>query len=159
MTKIKYLTYKQIHTAIIELVIMMEKANYKPDIIMPIAKGGIVPAGILGQHFLEAKFYMIQTKSYISVDKQEDSVKVYIPKSISKDIEKDAKILIVDDIYDTGKTMQAITKVLKDNGIKNNTVTATLYYKEESNGTPDFFAESIKKGTWLHFPWELKIKE
>ena len=159
MSKIKHLTYKHIHTVNLEMVEMLKKADYTPEIIMPVAKGGIVPAGLLGQYYPDALFYMIQTKSYLGVDKTAESVKVYVPKSIKKDIDKNAKILIVDDIYDTGRTIKEIIKVLKENGVKNNIATANLYHKEEADGTPDFFSRTVKKNTWIHFPWELKITE
>lgn len=155
--KIKRLNYKQIHTAVLELYIRLSESKYIPDIIMPIARGGLVPAGILSQYYPDAKFYLIQTKSYKDVDKQEESVRIYIPKSISKDIEKNQKILIVDDIYDTGKTLEEVKNVLMEKGIKNNVATCTLFLREESEGSPDFFAETIKQGVWLNFPWELKI--
>ena len=154
MSTIKHLTYKYIHTVVDELHNQLVRANYVPDFIMPIARGGIIPAGILGQYYPEARYYLIQTKSY--VDKTANSVTIFIPKSIAKDIDKSSKILIVDDIYDTGNTLQEVRNVLKDNGIKNNIATATLYLREEATGTPDFFVESIKKKVWLNFPWELK---
>lgn len=157
MSKIKHLTYKHIHTVNLEMAEMLKKAEYTPEVIMPVAKGGIVPAGLLGQYYPDALFYMIQTKSY--VDNISKPVTIFIPKSIKKDIDKNAKILIVDDIYDTGKTIKEIIKVLKENGVKNNIATATLYHKQDAVGTPDFFSRTVKKGTWINFPWELKIKE
>jgi|LakMenEpi03Aug12_release.lakeMendotaPanAssembly.Ray.scaffolds.fasta_scaffold463142_2 hypoxanthine phosphoribosyltransferase len=157
MSTIKHLTYKHIHTTILEMVEMLKKAEYTPQVIMPVAKGGLIPAGLLGQYYPDALFYIIQTKGYLGVDKKHDSVKVFIPKSIKRDIDKNAKILIVDDIYDTGRTITEIIKVLKENGVKNNIATATLYHKQEADGTPDFFCRTVKKGTWINFPWELKI--
>ena len=155
MSKIKSLTYKHIHTIVTELVSMINKADYKPDVIIPIARGGLIPAALVSQHFPDTMIYVIQTKSY--VDNIQKPVSIFIPKSIKKDIDKNAKILIVDDIYDTGRTIKTIIKVLKENGVKNNIATATLYHKEEADGTPDFFCRTVNKNTWINFPWELKI--
>jgi hypothetical protein len=61
--------------------------------------------------------------------------------------------VIVDDIHDTGKTLNKLTKDA-------NTFTATLYWrKKEVTNAPDFWAETVEDDAWLVFPWEQYKKE
>ena len=57
------------------------------------------------------------------------------------------KVLIVDDVADTGKTLLEIKDIFGTNFI-----TATLHYKSRSIVKPDFFVE--ENNTWLVYPWE-----
>ncbi len=60
------------------------------------------------------------------------------------------KILIIDDIYDSGRTMQAVLGYLG----KEDVTTATLFWKETASQKPDYFANVAKKEEWIIFPWE-----
>jgi hypoxanthine phosphoribosyltransferase len=63
----------------------------------------------------------------------------------------DGKLLVVDDIIDTGKTYDRFFEFAKIHKIKN-WISASLYYKPKSTYRPDFF---IKETTsWIVFPWE-----
>lgn len=56
------------------------------------------------------------------------------------------KTLVIDDIYDTGRTMKSY---------KNN-YTAALYWREGNIFCPLYYVDEIEKGVWLEFPWERK---
>jgi hypoxanthine phosphoribosyltransferase len=60
------------------------------------------------------------------------------------------KILIVDYIYDSGKTMQAVTAHFEGKEI----VTATLFWKETAQEKPNYYADVSKDNEWIVFPWE-----
>jgi hypoxanthine phosphoribosyltransferase len=137
---------------------MLKNDNYIPDVIIPIAKGGIIPAGMLSQFYPKVQIYTVQTVSYSELDKPNKDVKVYIPESIGKDLKNKNKILIIDDIFDTGRTIKELVKVLKENDIKYNNLTiATLFFRDSTEDQPDYFTYAIKEGIWLKFPWEMKI--
>ena len=64
------------------------------------------------------------------------------------DIHNPERILIVDDIVDTGKTLQE----LKDNGIICDT--AALHYKPRSIIKPTYFSKEVENDLWVSYPWE-----
>lgn len=74
----------------------------------------------------------------------------YIDKSLMMEWNKDelSKTLIVDDVADTGRTLQ---KIRNDYGVY--FTTATLHYKSRSLVKPEFFVEETDK--WIVYPWEL----
>jgi hypoxanthine phosphoribosyltransferase len=58
------------------------------------------------------------------------------------------KIIVLDDIADTGKTLEEILPL--------SFITATLAYRDMSSIAPDYFGEHIEHGDWLVYPWEEK---
>lgn len=71
-------------------------------------------------------------------------------------------LLIVDDIYDSGKTLRYLKgyyiSLLEKNKIKKYSCnTASLIFRDlEVNGSPDFFGNKVLHNEWFNFPWEKK---
>ena len=63
---------------------------------------------------------------------------------------KGKKVLIIDDIWDSGRTMEAVLEYLG----KENVTTATLYWKEKALNKPNYYAETARENEWIVFPWE-----
>jgi hypoxanthine phosphoribosyltransferase len=67
----------------------------------------------------------------------------------------DSRILLIDDICDTGETFEAIKKEIKQNYL--NIKFCSLFYNIRQNITVDYFARKIdreKDSSWVVFPWE-----
>lgn len=132
-------------------------SSYQPDIIIGVSRGGLIPAVFLS-HFL--KIPMIPV-SFSGSQGQGD--KKFTEIEVLPEIDKNLKILIVDDICDSGDT---ITKMIKYyNRQKNIVESAVLYYKDlwphlaitdKKHGyIPSFFCHRIGDHTgWMTFPWE-----
>jgi hypoxanthine phosphoribosyltransferase len=69
------------------------------------------------------------------------------------------KILIVDDVADTGSTLMEITGFIRDHLYYTNTqyTIATLHFKPSCRVIPTFYAEEVPDTTWIVYPWEVKI--
>ena len=103
------------------LVKQIRKSRLKFDSIVGVKRGGIIPA-VFMSHQLEVPFGGAKSP--------------------------DMRILIVDDISDTGKTLEKYT-------LSSNLFTlATLYIKEGTRVVPDFYVEKFPKGTWIIYPYE-----
>ena len=124
--------------------------GYKPDIIVGIARGGVVPARILSD-LLEIKdFITIQIEYYkdINQTKQEPSLKQCLNMQLI-----DKTVLLVDDVSDRGNSLQLAKNHLKQKDAKEIRV-ATLYSKPTSMTKPDYYEKQT--GNWIVFPWEIK---
>ena len=62
------------------------------------------------------------------------------------------KVLIIDDVTDTGETLQVAASHVKANGAADFR-TGVLQHKESSSFEPDYFADSIKEWKWIIYPW------
>ena len=137
----KYLSVDQINDAIIEINKKLILSKWSPDVIISLNRGGCVP-GVYLSHIINVPHEVIDLKK---TDKSQ-----YL-----NSIEKYKNILIVDDINDTGKTLQ-LTKSLFSNSI------AVIKYgvlvnNESSDFIVNYAAIDINKkvdDSWIVFPWE-----
>jgi hypoxanthine phosphoribosyltransferase len=122
--------------------------GYKPDCIIGLLRGGIVPARIFSDHFnILLDFFALDVKLYSGINKRMEKAKI---RAFDGDV-KGKSILVVDDIYDSGKTMEAVLDHLKGKKV----TTATIFWKETAKAKPDYYAEVAKENEWIVFPFEV----
>ena len=145
------------------------ESGYRPNYIIGVWRGG-APIGIAVQEFLDvlgvpSDHIAIRTSHYKGIDERDSQVQVYGLNYIIKQVESEDSLLIVDDVHDTGISIQKIILDLQT-ACKKNTPeikVATPYFKPKKNKSdrkPDFYIHETEK--WLVFPHELEglsIKE
>lgn len=131
-------------------------AQEKFDLVVGISRGGLMPALIMSQAW-DVPLDIIVTSSYDKED-QQTQLKIGKPSYLCfLDINKNSKILIVDDLVDSGKTMEAVVNLYKEKGFKN-IKTSVLIYKRSSEFDPDYFAAGSDEDVWIEFPYEKELK-
>jgi hypoxanthine phosphoribosyltransferase len=101
----------------------------------------------------------IRTSSYYGIDKQSKDIRVHGLDCIVKNVNADQELLIVDDVFDSGRSIKAIIDEIKRKSRRNtpNVIkVACPWYKPERNVTdfvPDFYIHATDQ--WLVFPHEL----
>ena len=139
------------------------KSGYRPNYIIGVWRGG-APIGIAVQEFLDvlgvpSDHIAIRTSHYKGIDDRDNQVQVYGLNYIIKQVESEDSLLIVDDVHDTGISIQKIILDLQT-ACKKNTPeikVATTYFKPKKNKInrkPDFYIHETEK--WLVFPHELE---
>ena len=139
------------------------ESGFRPNYIVGVWRGG-APIGIAVQELLDvlgvkSDHIAIRTSSYESMGKQGKDVQVHGLNYVIKKVESEDSLLIVDDVHDTGLSIDQIIKDL-NKACKKNTPTikvATPYFKPEKNKTerkPDYYLHKTDK--WLVFPHELE---
>ena len=139
------------------------ESGFRPNYIVGVWRGG-APIGIAVQEFLEvlgvsSDHIAIRTSHYSGIDQHNENVKVYGLNYVIRQLESEDSLLIVDDVHDTGLSIQQIVSDLKT-ACKKNTPeikVATPYFKPKKNKTnrkPDFYIHETEK--WLVFPHELE---
>ena len=126
---------------------MLGHEKHAFDEIVAIARGGLT-LGHLFSDYLRIPISSITIQSYTNI--QEHGL-VKITAGLSKII-KDKKILLVDDIADTGKTLIRATSYLKEFN-PSSVTTATMFYKPHCSVLPDYFAQQTDK--WILLPFEV----
>ena len=124
-------------------------SNFKPDVIIGVARGGWVPGRLL------ADFLHIKETVNIKVEAYELIGETDVEASVTQDIQvniEGKKVLVVDDVADSGESLVAVYNSLKARNTES-VKTATIYYKPRSAIKPDYFAEETT--AWVIFPWEL----
>ena len=136
--------------------------GYRPNYIIGVWRGG-APIGIAVQEFFSvlgvpSDHIAIRTSHYKGIDDRSTEVQVYGLNYIIKQVESNDSLLIVDDVHDTGISIEKIVSDLQS-ACKKNTPeirVATPYFKPSKNKTsrvPDYYLHETDN--WLVFPHEL----
>ena len=125
--------------------------GFNPEVIVGLSRGGLTP-GVMMSHWMQKPFKPVKA-SLRDFPEWED----YLPKKT------DERVLIVDDICDSGETFDRIKSYIKGPRINQplelpvEVRFATLWWNNECNVEPHYYVNEIAKdstGTWIHFPWE-----
>lgn len=138
-------------------------AGFAPTHIVGIWRGG-APIGIAVQELLayrgvECDHIAIRTSSYTGIDRQEKEVRVYALGYLIDTLGPEDRLLVIDDVFDSGRSIDAFLKELAARCRHNMPKTvriATVYYKPSRNQTalkPDFYVHETDD--WLVFPHEI----
>lgn len=139
------------------------KSGFRPDFIIGVWRGG-APVGIAIQEYLEyvgvpTDHIAIRTSSYTGINQQEKTVRVHGLDYIIDNVNAEDDVLLVDDVFDSGRSVKAILEKLESKCRRNmpqNMKVATPWYKPSKNVTdikPDFYVHETD--AWLVFPHEL----
>lgn len=142
------LTWEGYGKAARELAGQVADSGFRPDLILAIARGGLFPAGSLGYALSVKNLYVMNLEFYSGVDERLD-VPVMLPPYLDKFDLNDAKILVVDDVADTGHTLKAVFEFCQE--VVAESRTAVLYEKPHSLVKCDFVWK--KTDQWINFPW------
>ncbi|MCX9082692.1 MAG: phosphoribosyltransferase [Candidatus Methanoperedens sp.] len=125
-------------------------SGYKPDIIIGISRGGLVPARMVCDLLLLDEIITIRTEHWGTASRNEKArIKFSLPKEA--DI-SGKKVLVVDDIADTGDSFSLIMDYLKEKG-PFDIRAAVFQYKTSSTFTPDYWGEKLEEWKWIIYPW------
>lgn len=140
-------------------------SGFRPTFMIAVWRGG-APIGIAVQEFLayhgvETDNIAIRTSSYAAaIDQQAKQVNVHGLNYLMKNIQHHDSLLIVDDVFDTGRSIEAIIDELQRRtrlNMPHDVRVAVPYYKPSRNQTdrePDYFIHETE--AWLKYPHSLE---
>ena len=119
-----------------------------PDILVGVSRGGLVPVRILSDKLAINKLGILGIQFYKKVGETKDFPEIThdMPLNI-----EGKKVLIIDDVADTGKSLVAAKDYISRKGAAE-IKTATLHYKPASIIKPDYFVGVTT--AWIVYPWE-----
>ncbi len=143
-------SWKRIHNMLLRQSQKISKSGFKPEVIVGISRGGWVPARVLSDLLENPNLANIKVECYRAINQPSKSAT--LTQSLSVNVAK-KKVLIVDDVADSGRSLQVAAEHAKERGA-GEVKTATLYYKSCSTLRPDYYEEETD--CWVVFPWETK---
>ena len=143
-------TWNQIYGMLLDLADRIRKDNFNPDIIIGISRGGWPPARVLSDLLDNPNLANVRAEFYLGV--AETKGEPIITQPISVDI-RNRKVLIVDEVADTGKSLRLVKEHINQQGPSEARI-ATVYYKPWSIVKPDYYEKETSR--WIVFPWEIK---
>jgi xanthine phosphoribosyltransferase len=134
-----------------DLQTLTKKIDRSFDSILGISRGGLSMAQMLGEYYDIRKVYAINTIGYDDTLKK-DAVEVFnMPELRSVE-----KVLIVDDIVDSGDTLMEVLKVLHENYPAVTFFSASLFYKKTAKIAPTWYVKEPKG--WVDFFWTVDLR-
>jgi uncharacterized protein len=163
MSEKKFINAQGLLEDSIQMGIQIIESGFRPNFIVGIWRGG-TPVGIAVQELLDyfgvhTDHIAIRTSSYSGINQREDAIHVHGLGYVARKANAEDSMLIVDDVYDTGLSVQAVLNTLRKRMRKNapqDIRIATVYYKPGNNKTgkaPDYYLHETDQ--WLVFPHEL----
>ena len=135
---------------LVDLANEIRARKFEPDILVGISRGGWVPARVLSDLLDNPYVTSVGAEFYVGVYETNREPRLTQPIPISV---FDKKVLLVDDVVDTGKSAVMIKDHLLREGVKEIMI-LTLYFKPWSIVRPDFYSKETSD--WIVFPWEVK---
>jgi len=147
-----------------KLAVNIMESDFRPSFIVGIWRGG-AGIGVTVQELLaycgcETDHIAIRTSSYSGIGKRDKNIRVHCLNYLVNNISAQDSLLIVDDVFDSGLSLQEVVRQIKERCQQNTPQqirTATLYYKPANNQTdfePDYYLHESDQ--WLVFPHELE---
>ena len=124
---------------------LIEKINNNGDVfthILTLARGGYVPAALLGHGLNIRSVHSVCAYSYQGAQRGDITLEGACP-----DLD-DTRLLIVDDLVDSGETIRFMRKQYP------NAKVAVLVAKPQGEDQADYYAQKASQDCWIDFPWE-----
>jgi len=141
----EYYSYERFRDDTKELI--KQQKDFKPEAIVGIARGGLTLAHAMAEGLEIREVQSIRTELYDDAQKR-DKIALFGECNFSKV----SRVLVVDDIADSGETLKEVMQYLKNEFKNIEFQSATLYYKKTSVYKPHFWINGAH--TWIEFFWE-----
>lgn len=125
--------------------------GYEPDMILSIARGGLLIGGAMGYAMSVKNTYTMNVEFYTDIDERLEVPRILPPAPDFVDLH-DARLLIVDDVADTGHTLKSVQEFCA--GKVGEVRTAVIYEKPRSVVKCDYVWK--RTDLWINFPWSDK---
>ncbi|SEE80433.1 phosphoribosyltransferase [Ruania alba] len=148
-----------------ELAQVVVDSGWMPDLVIAVARGGLIPAGAIAYALGVKAMGTMNVEFYTDVEETLPEPQV-LPPMLDTSVLAGAKVLVVDDVADSGRTLEVVMRLLRTGttpGAGPHTVTpapehlpaearsAVLYTKPQSVIEPDYTWRSTDR--WIAFPW------
>ena len=153
------LTWQGFGDACRQIAQQIADSGWMPDLIVAIARGGMLPAGAISYALGVKANGAINVEFYTGVGKTMLEPEILEPYMDISSLEG-KRVLIVDDVADSGKTLKLIMDLIAKEGLsmgsgaaKVDARSATIYLKPTSIIKPDYVFKQTDK--WINFPWSV----
>jgi uncharacterized protein len=140
--------WDDVYRMLMDLAKEIKSSGYSPEVIVGVSRGGWPPARVMSDLLENPNLANMKVEFYKNIGVTARRPKITQPVT-SEVVRK--RVLVVDDVADSGHSLRVASKHLQDKGAGEIKV-CTLYLKPKSIFKPDYYARTTSK--WVIFPWE-----
>ena len=127
----------------------IKRSGFHPDLIVAIGRGGYVPARVVSDFLLFSLLASIKIEHWDTAGCKRPRATVRFPLAVDV---CGQKVLIIDDVTDTGETLMTAVDYVKGLGAAE-IRTGVLQHKTVSPFVPDYYGEVVTEWRWIIYPW------
>lgn len=153
------LTWELFGQAERELSAQIVASGWMPDLIIAIARGGLIPAGAIGYAIGVKAMGSMNVEFYTGIGETLEEPVILPPLMDASEL-PGKRVLVVDDVADSGKTLKMVMELLRHQGldlggenVQVDARSAVIYRKPRSVFEPDYCWRETDK--WINFPWSV----
>ena len=143
------ISWAEVYRLSSQLARQVTDAAFRPDVVIAIARGGYVPARLICDFLDIYNLTSVRITHYTAGSSKEEAARLSSPLCMEI---KGLRVLLVDDITDTGDTIEVALRHLREFGPAELKV-GVLQHKKQSLLKPDFYAKTLRKWRWIIYPW------
>jgi len=144
----EWMTWDDVGTAVEELAAQIQAAEFVPDAVLALARGGLPAGGALAYALGVKTMATLNVEFYTGIDERLDEP-LLLPPVPDLTVLRTERLIIVDDVADTGRTLALARDFCAEH--VGDVRTAVLYEKPHSVVRSDFVWRRTDK--WINFPW------
>ncbi|MDY5840904.1 MAG: phosphoribosyltransferase [Corynebacterium camporealensis] len=144
------LTWELFGTASRELSQQLVDSGWKPDLIVGVARGGLIPAGAVGYAVGIKAMGAINVEFYTDIGQTLPEPMILNPQLDTESL-RGKRVLVVDDVADSGKTLDLVVNLLEETAEEVKSM--VIYTKPTTIFEPDFSWK--KTDLWINFAWSV----
>ncbi|MEM2803981.1 MAG: phosphoribosyltransferase [Zestosphaera sp.] len=149
--KTKLVSWEEIVSWARDLSKRIEESNYRPDVVVAIARGGFVPARLVCDFLMIENLISIQSQHWTEAAKAEEKAVIKYPYKLDL---SNSKVLIVDDIVDTGDSVLLAKEFIRKNWNVSDVKVAVLQWiSPVAKFKPDYYSIEVREWIWFQYPW------
>jgi hypothetical protein len=127
----------------------IRKKRIKPDIMVAVSRGGLIPGRIMSSYLKNRNLSVIRVQFYAR--QGERAKKPIIVEETNSNV-KGRTLLVIDDVLETGKTLELVRDYFNDKGAKKVYLAVLIKKNKKQRLKPDFYSRTSDK--WIVYPWE-----
>ncbi len=131
-----------------ELATQVAASGYRPDIVLAVARGGLLPAGAIAYALDVKNVFTMNVEYYTGIDRRLDFPVMLPPLLNAVDI-AGARVLVADDVADTGATLKLVNDFCAQHVAE--VRCAVIYEKPRSLVKCEYVWRRVDR--WINFPW------
>ncbi|MEK7084280.1 MAG: phosphoribosyltransferase family protein [Patescibacteria group bacterium] len=148
------LSWDDVEASVRHIIHQMKEDGFVPDMIVSIARSGLIPASLIAYSLGNKELYVIKVDFSNSqkVGKDQDlRAKPVISQELSKDVQG-LRVLVVDEMVVSGQTLKLVSAYMAIKDPKEIKY-AVLYKQPWAEFQPDYFGKEIRE--WPVYPWKV----
>lgn len=151
-TKRASVGWREIEEACRVLAERVRKAGFEPEVLAVVMRGGAI-IGRLFQKYSgsQALLHTFGIRSYNKTAERRKAIVYQYPNKV-EDF-RGRKVLIIDDICDSGTTLSLARRWAKESGASE-VKTLAIHYRAKASEAPDFWHTKVEENVWIDYPWE-----